>query len=64
MQIETYETKSTVDSLIYTFESVGEKVIKKGVIYSKFENPNDIGLSANLSVYNLGFGDVDEERRP
>ena len=61
MQIEKYRTQSTVDSLIYTFESVGNKVIKKGVIYSKFENPNNIGLSSYISVYNLGFGDIDEE---
>ena len=42
MQIEKYETESTVSSLIFTFESVGERIIKKRVIYSKFENPNDI----------------------
>lgn len=61
MQIEKYRTQSTVDSLIYTFESVGEKVIQKKVIYSKFEDPNDIGLPSNISVYNLGFGDWNEE---
>ena len=61
MQIEKYRTQSTVDSLIYTIESIGEKVIKKGVIYSKFENPNDVGLPSYISVYNLGFGDIDEE---
>jgi hypothetical protein len=61
MQIEKYKTESTVDSLIYTFESVGNREIKKGVIYSKFENPNTVGLPSNVSVYNLGFGDVNEE---
>ena len=44
MQIEKYRTESTVDSLIHTFESVGERVIKKKVIYSKFEDSNYIGL--------------------
>ena len=61
MQIERYKTESTVDNLIYTFESIGEKVLRKKVIYSKFEDPNDIGLPSNTSVYNLGFGDWNEE---
>ena len=61
MQIEKYETESTVSSLIFTFESVGERIIKKRVIYSKFENPEDIGLSYDATVYNLGFGDFNEE---
>ena len=59
MQIEKYKTESTVSSLLFTFESVGEKIITKRVIYSKFDNPEDIGLPSNVSVYNLGFGDFD-----
>ena len=61
MQIEKYKTESTVSNLIFTFESVGEKIIQKRVIYSKFGNPEDIGLPFNASVYNLGFGDFDEQ---
>lgn len=61
MQIETYETKSTVDSLIFTFESVGEKAIKKVIVYSKIENPKIIRLDANTIVFNLAFGDLDLE---
>jgi hypothetical protein len=61
MQIEKYETESTVDSLIYTFESIGERVIQKVVIYSKFENPQIIGLDKNTIVFNLAFGDLDLE---
>lgn len=61
MQIEKYETESTVSSLIFTFESVGERVITKRVIYSKFDNPEDIGLPFNVSVYNLGFGDFNDQ---
>jgi hypothetical protein len=61
MQIEKYETESTVSSLIFTFDSVGERIIKKRVIYSKFDNPEDIGLSYDSIVYNLGFGDFNEE---
>ena len=61
MQIEKYRTQSTVDSLIYTFESVGERVIRKVVVYSRFENPKIIGLSKNTLVFNLAFGDLDSE---
>ena len=61
MQIEKYNTESTVDNLAYTFESVGERVIQKMVIYTKIENPKDIGLPHDSIVYNLGFGDWDEE---
>ncbi|MEY4539536.1 MAG: hypothetical protein RLZZ306_1293 [Bacteroidota bacterium] len=60
MQIEKYKTESTVDNLIYTFESVGEKVIQKMVEYSKL-NPVYIGLSDDDNVYNLAFGDWDDE---
>ena len=60
MQIEKYRTESTVDNLIYTFESVGEKVIKKIVEYSKL-NPVYIGLSDDDNVYNLAFGDWNDE---
>jgi hypothetical protein len=61
MQIEKYKTESTVDNLIYTFESVGEKVIQKMVIYTQIENLEDVGLSFESIVYNLGFGDFDEK---
>ncbi len=61
MQIEKYKTETNIDNLIYTFESVGEKVIKKKVIYAKFNNPENIGLPFNTIVYNLGFGDWNEE---
>ncbi len=56
MQIETYETKSNVDSLVFTFESVGEKVIRKVVEYTKL-NPVYVGLTIDTDVYNLAFGD-------
>ncbi len=61
MQIEKYKTESTVRGLVYTFESVGEKVIKKMVVYSEIENPEDIGLPFDSIVYNLGFGDFNDE---
>ena len=61
MQIEKYETESTVDGLIYTFESVGDKVIQKIVVYSKIENPKTVGLKENTIVFNLAFGDWDLE---
>jgi hypothetical protein len=61
MQIEKYKTESTVDSLIYTFESVGERIIQKVVMYSKIENPKTVGLEENTIVFNLAFGDWDLE---
>lgn len=61
MQIEKYKTESTVDSLIYTFESVGERVIQKVVVYSKIKNPKTVGLEENTIVFNLAFGDWDLE---
>jgi hypothetical protein len=61
MNVEKYTTKSTVSSLIYTFDSVGTKTIKKVVIYSKIEYPEYVGLPTDAEVYNLGFGDFNEE---
>jgi hypothetical protein len=61
MQIEKYKTESTVDSLIYTFESVGERIIQKVVMYSKIENPKTVSLEENTIVFNLAFGDWDLE---
>jgi hypothetical protein len=61
MNIEKYITKSTVDSLVFTFESIGERTIKKMVIYTKIDNPEFVGLPSDAEVYNLGFGDYDEE---
>ncbi len=61
MTIEKYNTKSTVSGLVYTFESIGVRTIKKMVIYSKINNPEYFGLPAETDVYNLGFGDYDEE---
>jgi hypothetical protein len=60
MQIEKYQVETTVDSLIYTFESVGKTTIKKVVEYTKM-NPFYIGLPSNADVYNLAFGDWDDE---
>ncbi len=61
MQIEKYETESTVDSLIYTFESIGERVIQKVVVYSRIKEPEAIGLTSDTIVYNLDFGDFNYE---
>jgi hypothetical protein len=60
MQIEKYQVETTVDSLIYTFESVGKTTIKKVVEYTKV-NPIYFDLPSNIEVYNLGFGDWDDE---
>jgi hypothetical protein len=60
MQIEKYKTETTVDSLIYTFESVGERVIRKVVEYTKL-NPIYVGLPIDTDVYNLAFGDWNDD---
>ena len=60
MQIEKYYTETTVGNLVYTFESIGKTVIKKVVQYSKIP-PTYIGLPSNANVYNLAFGDWDDE---
>jgi hypothetical protein len=56
MQIEIYKTETTVDSLFFTFESVGDKLILKVVEYTKL-NPVYVGLPIGTDVYNLAFGD-------
>ena len=61
MNVEKYITKSTVNNLVFTFESIGVSSIKKIVIYSKIEYPEYIDLPSGAEVYNLGFGDFDEE---
>jgi hypothetical protein len=60
MQIEKYYTETGIDNLIYTFESAGEKLIKKIVEYSKL-NPIYVGLPIDTEVYNLAFGDWNDE---
>ncbi len=60
MQIEKYQTETDQTKLEYTFLSIGRKIIKKKIMYEKFENPEYIGLPSNTLVYNLGFGDLDE----
>jgi hypothetical protein len=60
MQIEKYETETDYNKLEYTFSSIGRAIIKKKIVYEKFEEPEDIGLPFNTLVYNLGFGDLNE----
>jgi hypothetical protein len=60
MQLDKYYTETTVGSLTYTFESIGRTIIKKVVQYSKMP-PSYIGLSSDSNVYNLAFGDWDDE---
>ena len=61
MQIEKYKTETDHTNLEYTFLSIGRSVIKKKIVYEKFEEPEYIGLPSNTLVYNLGFGDFDEQ---
>ena len=55
MNVEKYTTKSTVDNLVYTFESIDMRTIKKMIIYSKIDNPEFVGLPFGSEVYNLAI---------
>lgn len=60
MKLEKYTTQSSVDKLSYTFESIGIKTIIKVVEYTQL-NPQLIGLYSDVQVYNLGFGDWNDD---
>ena len=60
--MEKYKTESTVDSLTYTFESVGERVIQKVVVYTRIKEPESIGMTTGTIVYNLDFGDFNGQK--
>lgn len=59
MQIEKYEIRTEIEGLKYFFNSVGKSTIEKVVEYQKL-SPYDIiglGLSPQMEIYNLAFGD-------
>lgn len=63
MQIEKYTTENTVNKLIYTFESIGEKTIQKRIEYQRFSKYELLvnNLPIDAEIYNLAFGDVNED---
>ena len=63
MQLDKYTTENSINNLVYTFESRGEKVITKRVEYQRLSNYDLLvkGLPIDIEIYNLAFGDVDEE---
>jgi hypothetical protein len=63
MQIEKYQVETTVNKLVYTFESVGEKIIQKRVEYQRFSKYELLfnNLPIDAEIYNLAFGDVNED---
>ena len=53
MKIDNYNFEASASLLEFQFFSVGPKgKIKKGILFKPFEN--------NKKVFNIGFGDVDE----
>jgi hypothetical protein len=63
MQIEKYTTENDIDNLVYTFNSIGERTIKKKVEYQRFSKYDLLikGLPIDAEIYNLAFGDVNED---
>jgi hypothetical protein len=61
MKIEKYITETSVNRLRYTFESIGIRVITKIIVYTKIP-PYYLDLPSEYEVYNLGFGDWNEEK--
>jgi hypothetical protein len=59
MKIKKYQTTNENDGLKYFFDSIGERTIKKVVQYQQLLplNVMDLGLSSQVEVYNLAFGD-------
>jgi hypothetical protein len=60
MTVEKYPTESTVSKLIFSFKSVGIKIIEKKVIFTPIEDSENYGLPPMINLYNLAFGDWDE----
>jgi hypothetical protein len=61
MKADKYPTEASINKLIYTFESIGIKKIEKIVQYTKISS-EEIGLPPYIEVYNLGFGDWDNQQ--
>ena len=60
MKIEKYRTESTIDKLVFSFESIGSKIIEKKVLFTPIEDSENYGLPPMINLYNLAFGDWDE----
>jgi hypothetical protein len=57
MKIEKYQTESTINKLVFSFKSIGSKIIEKKVIFMPIEDSENYGLPPMLNLYNLAFGD-------
>lgn len=60
MKIEKYQTESTTNKLVFSFKSIGSKIIEKKVLFTPIEDSENYGLPPMINLYNLAFGDWDE----
>jgi hypothetical protein len=60
MKIEKYQTESTINKLVFSFKSIGNKIIEKKVLFTPIEDSENYGLPPMINLYNLAFGDWDE----
>ena len=60
MQIEKYQTETTVNKLVFSFKSIGSKIIEKRVLFTPISDSENYGLEPMINLYNLAFGDWDE----
>jgi hypothetical protein len=59
MQTEKYQTTNKSDGLKYFFESIGNEIIEKIVVYQHLSVNQLVarGIPSQMEVYNLAFGD-------
>jgi hypothetical protein len=60
MKIEKYQTESTINKLVFSFKSIGNKIIEKKVLFTQIDDSENYGLPSSINLYNLAFGDWDE----
>ena len=60
MQIEKYQTETTINKLVFSFKSIGSRTIEKRVLFTPISDSENYGLPPMINLYNLAFGDWDE----
>ena len=61
MKIEKYPTQSNANKSIFSFTSIGRNVIEKRVQFTQINDIENYGLPKHITLYNLAFGDWNEE---
>lgn len=60
MKTEKYATQSNYNKSIYSFKSVGDKIIEKRVYFTPIDEVGNFGLPQSVKLYNIAFGDWNE----